>query len=112
MPASQDVTVRIYGQEYTLRSDADPEALQSLAAQVDERMREAAAGAGPISAERLAVLVALNLADDLAQQLAQQRLAGEVSLSAAAVLPAARERLERLITSLADEVGNEGADAV
>ena len=108
MPASQDVTVRIYGQEYTLRSDADPEALQSLAAQVDERMREAAAGAGPISAERLAVLVALNLADDLAQQ----RLAGEVSLSAAAVLPAARERLERLITSLADEVGNEGADAV
>jgi cell division protein ZapA len=108
MPASQDVTVRIYGQEYTLRSDADPEALQSLAAQVDERMREAAAGTGPISAERLAVLVALNLADDLAQQ----RLAGEVSLSAAAVLPGARERLERLITSLADEVGNEGADAV
>jgi len=108
MPASQDVTVRIYGQEYTLRSDADPEVLQSLAAQVDERMREAATGAGPMSAERLAVLVALNFADDLAQQ----RLAGEDSLSAALVQPAAQERLERLITCLADEVGNKGADAV
>ena len=34
------VTVRIYGQEYTISGERDPETIQEIAAYVDEKMRE------------------------------------------------------------------------
>ena len=46
MPEPQDVTVSIFGGCSLLRSDADPSQLAELAADVDARMREAAAAGG------------------------------------------------------------------
>ena len=34
------VTVRIYGQEYTISGERDPETIQEIAAYVDEKMKE------------------------------------------------------------------------
>ncbi len=104
MAELRDVTVSIFGSAYTLRSEADPDYLQSLADQIDTRMREAARGCGPIAADRLAVLVALNLADDLAR-------AG-LHAGPQGAREAPQRRLERLIAMLAEEVGSEGVQGV
>lgn len=105
MPASEDVTVSIFGSQYTLRSEAGSDVIQELAAEVDARMREAAGAAGHQGADRLAVLVALNLADDLARQ-------RRVEVSAQTAGARTSGRLERLIEILADEVGTEGVRGV
>ncbi|MDY0110586.1 MAG: cell division protein ZapA [Candidatus Krumholzibacteria bacterium] len=102
MPEQHDVTVSIFGREYTLRSDVDPEWVRVLAQQIDQRMRDAAAGGGPLGADRLAILVALNLADDLLK--AQQSGPDE--------LASLRDGLDRLTTILAEEVGKEGVRGV
>lgn len=108
MSGSRTVTVSIFGRQYTLSSETDPQRLQSLAAQVDARMREAANTCGPLAADRLAILVALNLADDLARanQTASDVLAGSEGL----IVPG--PRIERLLAILDDEVGNEGVHGV
>jgi cell division protein ZapA len=59
--------VEIFGTAYHLRSDKQSEYLQDLAAVVDGKMRDAAERSGSIDAERLAILAALNLADELFQ---------------------------------------------
>jgi cell division protein ZapA len=60
------VTVEIYDQTYHL-SGQDPEHIRELAAQVDATMRAVAADGRTVDSLRVAVLTALNLADDLAQ---------------------------------------------
>jgi len=102
MTGPQDVTVQIFGQSYTLRSAADPAEVASLAAEVDARMREAAGGAAPGARDRLAVLVALNLADDLARE-RRARAEDRETLGA---------RARRILAILSEEVGNRGADGV
>ncbi len=57
-------TVSIYDQVYTLRGE-DPAYIESLAALVDERMRAVAAHGATVDSLRVAVLAALNLADEL-----------------------------------------------
>ena len=102
MPEPQDVTVSIFGGCYTLRSDADPSLLTELAADVDARMREAAAGGGTAGAERIAVLTSLNLADELARE-RQARNEDRENVST---------RTGRILAILSNEVGNEGAEGV
>jgi cell division protein ZapA len=102
MSGPQDVTVTIHGQSYTLRSDADPAAVTALAAEVDARMREAAGAGVATGADRLAVLVALNLADDLARE-RRAREAEQKDVGA---------RARQLLDVLAEEVGNGDADGV
>ena len=60
------VPVDIHGQRYSIRSGLDPEYVARLATYVDEKMR-AAADSTPTGADslRLAVLAALNIADEL-----------------------------------------------
>jgi cell division protein ZapA len=102
MSDPQDVTVSIFGSRYTLRSDDDPERLTRLAAEVDERMREAAAVGGKLGADRIAVLTALNLADELARE-RQARNEDREELAS---------RTGRILAILSDEVGSEGVDGV
>jgi cell division protein ZapA len=102
MSGPQDVTVQIFGQSYTLRSAAAAEDVAALAAEVDARMREAAGGGGPAGSDRLAVLVALNLADDLARE---RRARQEDRETVGA-------RARRILAILDDEVGNRGAGGV
>jgi cell division protein ZapA len=58
------VTVEIGGQQYPIRSGLDPAYVVELAAYVDKKMRAAADAAPATDVVGLAVLVALNLADE------------------------------------------------
>lgn len=63
---SQAITVEIYDQTYRLRG-TDREYLERLAAMVDARMRSVAAHGRTVDSLRVAVLAALNIADELAR---------------------------------------------
>ncbi len=69
--AQGDVRVEIYDQEYHMRGDLDPEYLQKLAKFLDARMRWIAARTHTVDSLRVAVLAALNIADDFHQLKAQ-----------------------------------------
>jgi cell division protein ZapA len=58
------VSVDIYDQVYTLRG-TDSEYIERLAALVDEKMRAVAAHGSTVDSLRVAVLAALNIADEL-----------------------------------------------
>jgi cell division protein ZapA len=57
-------TVRIFGKEYPIASDQNPEYVRMLAAYVDEKMAEVSGGSETATASRVAVLAALNIADE------------------------------------------------
>ena len=59
-------TVTIYDQTYHLTGQ-DPEHIRHLAEQVDSKMRAVAAQGHTVDSLRVAVLAALNLADELVQ---------------------------------------------
>jgi cell division protein ZapA len=59
------VTVEIMGLRYPIRSALDPAYVSRLANYVDEKMRAAADASPNGDAYRVAVLVALNIADEL-----------------------------------------------
>ena len=58
------VLVEIYDQIYQLRG-TDPEHMQRLAAVVDKKMRAVSAHGATVDSLRVAVLAALNIADEL-----------------------------------------------
>ncbi len=58
------VTVEIGGQRYPIRSGLDPAYVIELAAYVDQKMRAASDAAPTTDMLTLAILVALNLADE------------------------------------------------
>ena len=59
------IPVEIGGQRYPIRSSLEPEYVARLAAYVDEKMRAAADATPTGDSLRLAVLAALNIADEL-----------------------------------------------
>jgi cell division protein ZapA len=63
--SGQVVPVDIHGQRYPIRSGLDPEYVARLATFVDEKMRAAADSTPTGDSLRLAVLAALNIADEL-----------------------------------------------
>lgn len=73
MPDPRSVTVNVFGQEYTLRGDAEPEYVQSVARLVDEKMREIAENAKLGSTAKVAILAAINLADELLRERQKHR---------------------------------------
>ena len=84
------VSVDIHGQRYPIRSALEPEYVAKLASYVDEKIRAAAESTPTGDSLRLAVLAALNIADELfrCQEAQQARHGG---------LAARTEALERLI---------------
>jgi cell division protein ZapA len=88
------VQVEIQGRVYNLRSAGDPRALKELAAHVDGRMTEIAGATATVDTSRLAILTALNLADELFEE--RRRKAGVPEAGAGA------RREERLIRLLDD----------
>lgn len=58
------VPVEIFGQTYSVKAGADPGYVQELASYVDAKMREVSQGAGAVDSVRIAVLAALNVADE------------------------------------------------
>ena len=70
-PTGESIVVDIYDQTYHLRG-TDPKYLEQLARLVDARMRAVAQQGTTVDSLRVAVLAALNIADELV--LLQQRL--------------------------------------
>ncbi|MCZ6746347.1 MAG: cell division protein ZapA [Acidobacteria bacterium] len=59
------IQVEIAGRTYTLRGNRDAAAVRELAGFVDERMREISARTNTADTTRVAILAALNIADEL-----------------------------------------------
>lgn len=66
--------VRIFGQEYIIKGDEDSEYIEKLAQRVDGTMRQVARRTPGISSTKVAVLAALNLADELKKLRAEKNL--------------------------------------
>ncbi|OIN98223.1 hypothetical protein AUJ66_01320 [Candidatus Desantisbacteria bacterium CG1_02_38_46] len=59
------IKVEIFGTSYILRGESDIEYMQELASYVDRKMREIQKETGIISPTKIAILSALNIADEL-----------------------------------------------
>jgi cell division protein ZapA len=62
---SSPVKVQIFGQTYSLHGELDPAYVQKLAAYVDEKMQAIADATTTIDTQKVAVLAALAIADEL-----------------------------------------------
>ena len=56
--------VEIFGQAYNVRGEGDPNYLTELARYVDARMREVAGEVNTVDPMKIAILAALNIADE------------------------------------------------
>jgi len=70
--AEKVTTVRIFNQTYNVRSENEPEYIEKLAALLDSKMAEISNLTPTVDTVRVAVLAALNIADEYF--LAQTRL--------------------------------------
>ena len=65
MPAPPIVRVNIFGSDYKIATQADPDQARTVARHVDQKMREVANSLSLRSVAKIAVMTAVNLADDL-----------------------------------------------
>ena len=65
--------VEIYDQSYNVSAGGNEEHLQEIAAYVDERMRNVAEATRTVDSLKVAVLAALNIADELFSARARQQ---------------------------------------
>ncbi len=79
MRETTSVTVEIFGQTYTLKGGADPDYVQDVAAFVDERMKEVSEGSSVVSTTKVAILAAVNIADELFRE-QQKRIQSQATL--------------------------------
>ena len=85
---SAPVKVEIFGQTYSIRGDLEQKYVQRLAQYVDEKMHAIAEGGATIDTQKVAVLAALAIADELHSM---QRDRGETE-------ELLREQAERCLT--------------
>lgn len=75
------INVEIYGEKYVVRGEGTEAYIQGLAHEIDKKMRLIAQRMPRLSIQQMAVLTALNLADELAklkeEQEALMQLLGE-----------------------------------
>lgn len=70
---SRVIHVDIHGQRYAIRSDLDPAYISELASYLDEKMRLASLEIQSVDVLRIAVIAALNVADELFRSRAEGR---------------------------------------
>jgi len=96
MTASRVVHIEIHGQQYAVRSDLDPAYISQLAQYFDEKMRLASAEVQTADSLRIAVIAALNVADELFRARADGRgIEGRVLARTA--------EIERLVDAVLDD---------
>jgi cell division protein ZapA len=71
--SKRSISIRILGQEYRIRSDADPAELQRVASLVGETMDRLRERTGAADSLDLAVMAAVNFARDLSVERAARR---------------------------------------
>jgi cell division protein ZapA len=59
------VNVKIYNEEYTMKGAASPEYMKRIAQYVDEKMRHISKANSRLGVNKVAVLTAVNMADEL-----------------------------------------------
>ncbi len=75
--------VEIFGQEYRIRGVGNPQYIHKIAGYVDKKMREIAHSSGILSQTRIAILAALNIADELYQEREErEKVQGELGRQA------------------------------
>jgi cell division protein ZapA len=67
MDYNEPATVEIFGQTYSVRGEGDPDYLMELARFVDTRMRDVAAKVSTVDPMKIAILAALNIADEFSR---------------------------------------------
>jgi cell division protein ZapA len=81
MDGKHDSTmVEIFGQTYNVRGEGDPDYLTELARFVDGRMREVAAQVATVDPVKIAILAALNIADEFSRYRLQRESAAGIWL--------------------------------
>jgi cell division protein ZapA len=80
------VHVEIFGQTYTVRAGTDAGYVEKLAAYVDAQMMDVSRNAGAVDSVRIAVLAALNIADECFQLRAQEGESERLAQAKAEVL--------------------------
>ena len=88
-------SVEIFGQTYNVRGDGDPDYLMELAQFVDTRMREVAAQVATVDPAKIAILAALNIADEFSRFRRQRQDAAGIWL----------ERTEEISERLSEVIG-------
>ena len=67
MDDNDSTEVEIFGQTYNVRGEGDPNYLAELARFVDSRMREVASQVATVDPVKIAILAALNIADEFSR---------------------------------------------
>lgn len=92
----QTVTVDIYGEQYQVKTDDDVEYVRQVAQYVDRKMKEIADTGKVVTTSKIAILAALNIADELLKaEMARQESDSETG-----------RRIERLLLQLQGAVGD------
>ncbi|RMH71073.1 MAG: cell division protein ZapA [Gemmatimonadetes bacterium] len=65
---TKTVKVHIFGSEYGIKGDVDPDHIGKVARYVDSKMREITDNLSIASSARVAILAAINIADELYQE--------------------------------------------
>jgi cell division protein ZapA len=101
--ATVRATVEIFGQRLGLRADGDEARIQEIARFVDNRMREVADRSSSVDTVKIAVLTALNIADELFQERETDQDSRQKRLE---------KQAERLVTKIEEALkpGEAGAD--
>ena len=88
-------SVEIFGQTYSVRGNGDPDYLAELARFVDTRMREVAAQVATVDPMKIAILAALNIADEFSRYRRQRENAKGIWI----------ERTEEISDRLSEVIG-------
>lgn len=94
------VTVRIAGEEHTIRANVEPEYTRRCASLVDERIQQIRSRSGLLESHKAAILAALSITDELFQ--AREDLEA-VRKDAAARASGLAARIDEEIRSYASE---------
>ena len=93
--AANSTNVEIFGQSYQVRGDGDPDYLLELARFVDSRMRDVAAQVATVDPAKIAILAALNIADEFSRYRRQREDAAGIWI----------ERTEEISDRLSEVIG-------
>lgn len=94
-PDKSSVTVRIAGEEHTIRANAEPEYTRKCAKLVDDRIHQIRSKSGLVEPHKAAILAALSIADEFFQAQGEaDRVRNEVASRATNLLRRVEAELE------------------
>jgi len=91
----ESTEVEIFGQTYSVRGEGDPNYLMELARLVDSRMRDVAAQVTTVDPMKIAILAALNIADEFSRYRLQKENAAGIWIEKTEEIS---ERLNKVIS--------------